>query len=79
MDGDQKQLINGIQTIVIIVVIPLAIIPLIQKIIGARQGGLFRLLFNEPVGSAQWIIPIALIAAAAVIVIAVEELPKRGG
>ncbi len=79
MDKSQEHIIDAIQTIVIIIAVPLGVIPLIQELFDARQGALFRTIFNEPTGNAQWIIPLAVIVVAAAIVIAVEELPKRRG
>lgn len=71
--------LNRIQTIVVTAAVSLGVIPRIQSIFDRRQSGRFRFVFNEPTGNAQWIIPIAVIAIAAVIVTAVEELPKRRG
>lgn len=77
MENDQKRLSDGLQTLVVLLAIPLGLIPLIQKIFGSQQSGLFRFIFNEPMGNAQWIVPVAVIAGAAVLIMAIEELLKQ--
>lgn len=78
MKDDQKQLINVIQTIVVIVIaIPLGVLPLVRQIFGAGPGGLFDRVFREPTGNADWIIAVSVILLSAIVMIAIEEIPKR--
>ena len=79
MNDDEKRFISGIQTLIIIVIaIPLGVVPLVQQIFGSGPGRIFDRVFREPSGNAEWIIPIVVIVLSGIVVIAIEELPKRG-
>lgn len=77
MKDDQKQLISVIQTIIVVIAIPLGVLPLIRQVFSSGPGRVFDWVFREPTGNAAWIIPVAVIILSAIVVIAIEELPKR--
>lgn len=78
MKDDQKQLISVIQTIIIVVIaIPLGVLPLVRQLFSFGPGRLFDWVFREPTDNAAWIIPVAVIILSGIVVIAIEELPKR--
>lgn len=79
MNDQRKQVVNAIQTVVILIAVPLGVIPLVQAVFDFDQGGIFRFVFSDPTGNTRWVIPSIVVVVAAVIVIADEELPKRGG
>lgn len=56
--------------------ITLGVIPLAQRVLGAKQGGLFRWIFGQPAGSMTFVIPV-VVTAVAIGVVAALELAKR--
>ncbi|AXB41842.1 hypothetical protein [Amycolatopsis albispora] len=70
--------IEGAQTLVIIVAIPLGLIPLIRWILSEDHGGLFRWFFGSLSGVLGYAAPIIVLAVAFLLVMLLEAVKKKG-
>ncbi|MFF1946134.1 hypothetical protein ACFVWF_28825 [Rhodococcus qingshengii] len=68
---------NAIQTVVVLVTILIAVVPLGQRIFGGDHGQVFQTLFGEQTGAAGFVIPVLIIVAAVVIILVLEPLKRR--
>lgn len=69
--------IDTLQGLVVLLAIPLGVIPLGQRLFDAEQGFVFRKLFGELTDPVAWVVPLAVLGVAALVVTLLEVYKKR--
>lgn len=68
---------DAIQTVVALATILIAVVPLGQWLFTGDHGRVFRALFGEQTGAAAFLIPIATIVVALIVILALEPMKRK--
>ncbi|MFE1177593.1 hypothetical protein [Streptomyces sp. NPDC058773] len=75
--SEQSKVFEALQTVAVLVAIPLGVVPLVKYLASDDHGGLFRALFGERTGTMAIVLPALVIVVAAVLVGVLEVMKKR--
>lgn len=69
--------IDTVQGLIVLLVVPLGVIPLAQRLFGAEQGFVFRGIFGDLADPYAWVVPLAVMSLAVLVVALLEHRKGR--